>query len=140
MEKSIELNIKSDPELLSILRAAIAQFCRLSGFSNLLTSKIVLAVDEACANVIKHAYDGQTGQPIQVVCSSTDENIQIIIYDNGKPVNESDIKPRSLDDLRPGGLGVYLIKNVMDKVTYSYHCDTGNKLVMIKEMPVRETN
>lgn len=137
MLKTVELHISSDPLLLSVLRAVMNQVCQLAAFSQREISKIVLAVDEACSNVMRHAYKGQLGKPIQVTCTISANTLEIIMVDYGIPLEPQKIKSRDLNELRPGGLGVYLIKSVMDSVVYS-HEHGKNKLVMTKSLPKRK--
>jgi anti-sigma regulatory factor (Ser/Thr protein kinase) len=134
-EKMIELHLTSNPEMLRVLRASVQQMCCLAGFNKIDCSKITLAVDEACTNVIKHAYKGRGGQPIVVMCKIDADRLIITVQDYGEPANIDNIKPRPLDDIRPGGLGVYIIRSVMDEVQYSNMPDIGNRLVMSKLLP-----
>ena len=92
MEHKIELHITSDPQLLSILRATLAQVCKLGGFSSKETYKIILAVDEACANVIKHAYNGRRGQPIIATFTFDTRRMQIVLQDFGISTEEKNLK------------------------------------------------
>jgi anti-sigma regulatory factor (Ser/Thr protein kinase) len=133
--KTIELHLTSNPEMLRVLRAAIQQMCCLAGFAKVDCSKITLAVDEACTNVIKHAYKNHTGLPIVVTCKIGATHLEITVQDYGEPADIHNIKPRPLDEIRPGGLGVYIIRSVMDEVSYSNLPDIGNRLVMSKFLP-----
>jgi len=121
--------------MLRVLRAAMQQMCGLAGFAKLDCSKITLAVDEACSNVIRHAYMNRPGQPIIVTCRIGETHLEITVQDYGEPVDINRIKPRPLDEIRPGGLGVYIIRSVMDEVSYSNLPDIGNRLVMRKILP-----
>jgi len=107
----------------------------LAGFTSFDSSKIVLAVDEACSNVIRHAYKGQSGHPIIIQVTINHAKLEINIVDQGEQVDKNDIKPRPLDELRPGGLGVHLIRTVMDDVIYQNLAEVGNRLVLIKVLP-----
>lgn len=133
--QKVELHITSDPRYLRVVRAAVEQICQLAGYTRLDTSKIVLAVDEACSNVIRHAYNGDTGQPIVVSCDINSHDLIVEVVDYGDHVDVESIKPRPLDELRPGGLGVHLIKSVMDRVQYSNLETIGNRLLMQKARP-----
>jgi anti-sigma regulatory factor (Ser/Thr protein kinase) len=133
--KMIELHLTSNPELLRVLRAAVQQMCGLAGFAKLDCSKITLAVDEACTNVIKHAYHSRPGLPIVVTCAIQETTLEITVQDQGEPADIPNIKPRPLDEIRPGGLGVFIIRSVMDQVSYSNLPDIGNRLVMSKILP-----
>ena len=91
-----------------------------------LSRAIVRSVDEALANIIRHAYQGRPGKPIDVSCSrlwpSKDakepEGIEIVLEDCGPAVDLEKLKGRSLDEIRPGGLGLHFIKQSMDVVEF----------------------
>ncbi len=138
MPNTIKLHISSDPKYLRVLRAAIGQVCLLAGLSRRQSSKVVLAVDEACSNVIKHAYKNKSGQPIVVICSILPTKLEITILDHGEPADMKTIKSRRLDDIRPGGLGIHLIKSVMDEVSYVNGTEAGNRLILCKNLPERK--
>jgi anti-sigma regulatory factor (Ser/Thr protein kinase) len=133
----IELSITSDPEKLGAVRESAEQLAIAIGFSQDISSKIVLALDEALVNVIKHGYEGASGKPIDIVMSALEpggpEGIRIVIEDEGRQVDPSKIRGRDLDDVRPGGLGVFLMRSIMDHVEYSPRA-RGMVLVMIKHL------
>ncbi|MBN1542300.1 ATP-binding protein [candidate division KSB1 bacterium] len=135
MAQVFELQISSDPRLLRVVRATAEQICEIAGFSRLEASKIVLAVDEACSNVIRHAYCGREDQTILITFRIKTHKLQVELTDFGEHVDISKIKPRPLHELRPGGLGVHLITSVMDKVRYSNLEQSGNRMVMEKALP-----
>jgi len=138
MAKKIEVRITSDPQMLSVLRAAITQVCQLAGFTSMETSKIVLAVDEACSNIMRHSYKGKKNQPIIVTCKLKPTKLEIIMHDFGNSVDVKKIRSRKLNDLRPGGLGVHIMKSIMDRVIFKNGTDEGNFLIMQKALPKRQ--
>ncbi len=109
--------------------------CETMGFTQEEINNIMLAVDEACSNIIKHAYDGATNQPIHVTCNLHDNRLEVLLRDFGKKADIKEIKSRELNDVRPGGLGVHLIKSVMDVVSYDNSLEQGNQLQLIKFIP-----
>lgn len=133
--RCVRLGISSDPVFLRIVRAAMEEIADLAGFSRKEGAKIILAVDEACSNVIRHAYHNQPGKPIYITCRITPIKLEIIMVDLGEPANIESIKPRPLDELRPGGLGVHIIRTVMDEVHYENLARIGNRLIMAKFLP-----
>lgn len=139
MAKTIELHFTSDPPMLSVMRAAITKVCEIAEFDQRDTSKIVLALDEACSNIIRHAYGGKSGESITIVCRIKPSRLEFHLYDHGIPLNVADIRSRPLEELRPGGLGVYLMRNVMDQVKFEDGTDDGNHLFMYKLRPKRKT-
>ena len=97
--------------------------------------EVQAAVDEACTNIIKYAY-GEARGIITITCSTRDNNFMVSIKDKGKPFNPSSVP---LPDLKAdvnhrkiGGLGIYLMRNLMDDVTYDFDPKSGNTLVMKK--------
>ena len=138
MGQSIEIRIPSEPKLLKVTRAVIYQVCEIMGFSLEDCNNITLAVDEACSNIIKHAYGGSTGKPIDVTCSLFQDRLEILLRDFGKKADINAIKSRELDDVRPGGLGVHLIKSVMDIVKYDNQLDEGKQLQLVKFIQKKE--
>ena len=67
MAQTVEIRIPSDPAMLKIVRSSVAQACSLMGFKRGDRNNIVLAVDEACTNIIKHAYNNEPNKPIIIV-------------------------------------------------------------------------
>ncbi len=77
--------------------------------------ELVLAIAEAAQNIVKHAYNGQTTKDkMQIKISCKDNELEIGFYDKGKPVVPENIQHRKLDDIKPGGLGTFFIKEIMD--------------------------
>ena len=114
----LELRVPSAPRLLHIVRSVVGQLAALRGFSEEETQFIILAVDEACANVIRHAYKGRQDGEIVISCRERPDGIEFLLTDFGKPADASCWPKRSLDEVRPGGLGIPLIHAVMDHVEY----------------------
>ena len=97
--------------------------------------ELVLAIAEAAQNIVKHAYkDNQdTTDKMQIKISFKDNELEIGIFDKGKPVNEENIKHRKLDDVKPGGLGTYFIQQIMDEVVFKESTGWHNHLVLTKK-------
>ena len=95
---------------------------------------VVLALAEAAQNVVKHAYNGKpTGDTMRVEISFKDNQLIIEIYDKGKPVIPENIKPRKIDDIKPGGLGTFFIGKIMDEVIFkTSRNDWVNHLILTK--------
>lgn len=93
-----------------------------------------LALDEACANIINHSYGDRAGE-IEAVISAERGVCRIQLTDFGEPYDPTEVgqpvPPRTLDDVKPGGLGLHLIRSVMDEVRYTSG-RRGNHLVMVK--------
>mgnify|MGYP001285785402 CR=1 FL=1 len=88
--------------------------------NNDLKDELVLAIAEAAQNIVKHAYKGveQTSDHMQIRISLKDKQLEIGFYDKGKPVVDENIQHRKLDDIKPGGLGTYFIKQIMDDAVF----------------------
>ena len=95
---------------------------------------VVLAIAEAAQNIVKHAYSGQpTGDTMRVEITFKDNTLKIDLYDKGKPVIPQNIKPRKIDDVKPGGLGTFFIGQIMDEVIFKTSAsDWVNHLILTK--------
>jgi anti-sigma regulatory factor (Ser/Thr protein kinase) len=120
-EPLLRLQMFSQPRFLAAVRALIATVCDRLGFNSMQCGQISLAVDEALCNVITHGYNRREG-------------IKIVIEDLASQVDPDSIQPRDLDDIRPGGLGVHIIREVMDEVAYERRADRGMRLTMTKNL------
>ena len=87
---------------------------------NDLKEELVLAIAEAAQNIVKHAYKGveNTTDHMQIKISLKDKNLEIGFFDKGKPVVAENIQHRKLDDIKPGGLGTFFIKQIMDDAVF----------------------
>jgi serine/threonine-protein kinase RsbW len=98
-----------------------------------------VAVDEACTNVIQHAYSCKTDKPISVGCRLRNREFIVRIRDFGQPFAPDSIaRPRidtPLQERRLGGLGMQLIKKLMNRVKYRFDERRGNELTMMKRLP-----
>jgi len=96
---------------------------------------VVLAIAEAAQNIVKHAYSGEpTGDTMKVEISFKENQLKIDLYDKGKPAIPKNIKPRQIDDIKPGGLGTFFIGQIMDEVIFktSASHDWVNHLILTK--------
>ena len=82
--------------------------------------ELVLAIAEAAQNIVKHAYKGveETTDTMQIKISLKDGDLEIGFFDKGKPVVPENIQHRKLDDIKPGGLGTFFIKQIMDVAVF----------------------
>lgn len=145
----LSMRIASSPAQLCIVRAALERECELIGFDEETIGQIVLSIDEALTNVIRHAYDGEEGHPIEVelipLTGFDRRGLRVRIRDYGHAVEPSSIAgsvqraARVTDapegELRPGGLGVHIMRQCMDEVTYAPARDGGTLLTMTKRLP-----
>jgi len=137
-EPHMRLEMKSQARLLAAARAMILQFSQRLGFPENIAGQISLAVDEALCNVINHGYERREDGHIALNLWSLDDadspGLRIVVEDRAKQVDPATIKPRNLDDIRPGGLGVHIIRQVMDHVQYEHREGGGMRLTMSKRL------
>src|SRR5690606_16182852 len=120
-----------------LVLATVSRF----GFNELTCSQIALAVDEALANVICHGYARAPGGMIWLSIWPLDEDgegrvggVRITIEDEARQVDPEQIKGRDLEEIRPGGLGVHIIREVMDVAEYTKRDGKGMRLVLEKRL------
>src|SRR5262245_23247121 len=111
------LTFSSDAEHLAHVRTATRSFLTDCGFEECAAEAMVLAIDEACTNIIRHAY-GLACKPVRMKMEALRDRVRFTLRDYGKSCSPSQIQSRNLDDVRPGGVGVHIIKEVFDEVTY----------------------
>ncbi len=137
----VRVQILSQPRYLSGTRELIAATARRLGFDETACSQIALAVDEALCNIIRHGYDKAEDQhiwisiwPLNEPPDAEPEGIRIVIEDNAKHIDPEAIKGRDIEDIKPGGLGVYIIRNVMDEVVFQQRPEGGMRLILSKQV------
>jgi anti-sigma regulatory factor (Ser/Thr protein kinase) len=138
-EPDMRLEMLSQPRLLAPARAMVSNFAQRMGFDEAHCGQISLAVDEALCNVINHGYQKRADGRIWINLWGGDEeapSLTIIIEDLARQIDPETIRSRDLDDIRPGGLGVYIIREIMDEVRYEKREGGGMQLTMHKRMPV----
>lgn len=97
---------------------------------------VQVAVDEACSNIIEHAYGGEGRGDVECTCRVNEDGLTVILRDLGQPfdptgVPEPDLEA-SLEDRNTGGLGLYFVRKLMDEVRFEFRPDVGNVLTMVK--------
>jgi anti-sigma regulatory factor (Ser/Thr protein kinase) len=137
----IQLRIYSAAHL-PVVRAAVDKVCRQAGFDDETSGAVVLSVDEALTNVIRHAYKGASGRPIdleiELLAGDARHGVAIRLRDYGQWVDPSTIKSRDLEDVRPGGLGVHIMKECMDSVSFEPADGGGTLLTMVKMLKAEQ--
>lgn len=138
----LRLELPSNPEILCVVRSAVMRLAEELGFPGEQCRSLTRAVDEALANIIRHAYDGRTGQPIELLCQRLKEPggevqreaLEIVLVDHGAAADRDKLCGRSLDDVRPGGLGLHFIKESVDIMEYTSEAHE-NRLRLVKYLP-----
>jgi serine/threonine-protein kinase RsbW len=123
-------------ESLVKIRKFVAKAARLAGLDRDAIYAVKLAVDEACTNIIEHAYGGEGRGEIQCSWDASDDGLRIVLRDRGKPFDPSKIPEPNynvpLEELKPRGAGLFLIRNLMDEVQFDFESEESNVLTMIK--------
>lgn len=138
-DPQLNLEMRSQPILLCAARSMVGNLASRVGFNEADCSQISLAVDEALCNVINHGYKRRPDGVIWLKVWAQEEpegELHIVIEDQAEQVDPEKIRPRDLEEIRPGGLGVYIIREVMDDVRYEKRDspDGGMRLVMRKKV------
>ena len=128
----MKISIKSNPKELRRVRLEIEIYCK-TNFTNIETSKVIIAVDEALQNVMRHAYDMKPDKLIDIFFKKIElNNLEVKIRDYGKQSPLENIKSRDLKELRPGGLGVYFIEQCSKSSEYKHLLDgIGTELTLV---------
>lgn len=130
----LSVQMLSRTTLLAPLRSMIVSVAEHAGFDEVNCGHIALAVDEALANVIRHGYGGRDDCRVWVHLWHTHDpsGIRIVIEDLARQIDPENIRGRDLDDVRPGGLGVHLIRTVMDTAHFEKRREGGMRLTLEK--------
>jgi anti-sigma regulatory factor (Ser/Thr protein kinase) len=131
----MKLVINTDPRLLHIVRSVIRYFAQQTGFPETDVDCLAMAINEAASNVIRHAYDNRRDGRLSLEIVSYPDRIEFVLEDEGHKVQPETVRPRSLDDVRPGGLGTYFIRCFVDESSYDSTFAGGNRLRMVKYLP-----
>ncbi|MGB0669876.1 MAG: ATP-binding SpoIIE family protein phosphatase [Rhodospirillales bacterium] len=134
-ERIAYLEVPARPDRLKIIRSVVQGAGRAAGADDDEIQDITLAVDEACQNIIRHAYGGPCDEPIEIELRQADDRLIIRLHDQAPPIDVTKVKPRDIEDIRPGGLGTHLIREVMDEVDFlSPPPQGGNLLRLVKRI------
>lgn len=131
------LSVEASTEHLAEVRDFVASHAENIGLNQKMISEIRLAVDEAYTNIIKHAYGNNSAETVDIEIGSDDDQLWITLIDSGKSFDpesyrEPDLMKR-IKEKKRGGMGVYLIRKVMDQVQYNRK-GKSNEIRMIKNI------
>jgi serine/threonine-protein kinase RsbW len=129
------LIIQSRLEATTEARQWIGQVAQQAGFDADTVFNIELAVGEALANVVRHAYQGETEHKIHLTLSIDDEKLYLTIRDFGQKFEPDTYKPPDLDSPTEGGYGIFLMYELMDEVSYDTSLPDGTRLKLVKYRP-----
>ena len=131
--KPVYFTILSDPQNLGKVREQVSRVVREAGFDEEWNGRIVLAVDEAVTNIIRHTYQRAADKEIQITLSHDKDALRISLRDFGPKPDIKKISSRDLKDVRPGGLGCHFIREIMDEVIYDVTVhEIGTELKLVK--------
>ena len=136
--KKISRTFPSRTEQLLEVRQFVSEAAREFGFDDEEVANIALAVDEACTNIIKHAYQYARDKEIQITVNRAHDVFEVRITDEGRPFDPAHLRTPNLQDhlthYRKGGLGVYLMRRLMDAVEYNIKPGSRNEVRMVKNL------
>jgi anti-sigma regulatory factor (Ser/Thr protein kinase) len=123
-------------EYLDEIREFVGAIARAGGFTDKDVYNIQLATDEAASNIIEHAYEKISNGVLELSCGVRDDLITIVLIDHGESFDPSEIPlpdlKADLSNRRIGGLGIFLMRKLMDDVSYEVTTGKGNILTMTK--------
>ena len=138
LEQSFTLDVPSSTENLAIIRDFVSRIAAQAGLTDSEVANLELAVDEACANVIEHAYGHDRTKQVVVKAAFDGDALRINVTDTGQGFDPSAIEEPELRELvekrRSGGLGLRLIRSLMDEVHYDMEPGKRNELRMVKRL------
>jgi serine/threonine-protein kinase RsbW len=115
----LDVKVASDPVHLASVRKSVEALAASAGFSEKDVGEIGLCLNEAMANIIRHAYSGRTDRPIQLSAVATAEALTIELRDWGNGIDPSRLPHRPYNPLEPGGVGLICLDQWMDEVSYA---------------------
>ena len=136
------LALYSNPGLLSVVRGAVERLTETMGFPAVQCRSITRAVDEAVTNIVRHSYGNRLDQPIAMYFrraqrrdrGEIENGLEILVCDRGLAIDTNKLRGRPLEEVRPGGLGLHLIRQAMDTVEFTRKGPT-NQLRLVKYLP-----
>lgn len=128
--------VESSTANLVVVRKFVAEAAIRSGIDEDTTNRIILAVDEACTNIIRHAYKNKSTEPIEISIIQNKNRFEVLITDYGKPFNPNSVKEpdikTNLKNYKKGGLGMFLMRSLVNEVEYRREKDGKNVVRLIK--------
>lgn len=134
LERRFTLHVPSSTANLAMVREFVTHIGSQAGLDTARIGKLELAVDEACANVIEHAYDHDAEQEVIIRATFDAETLRIDVEDTGRGFDPASVPQEQLDEMiakrRTGGLGMRIMQKVMDRVWYEIEPGQKNELHM----------
>ena len=135
MNRDLHLTVRSDPKLLGSIRSLVRSWVDSWDVDAKTADEVVLAIDEACTNAIRHAYEGRCDGSVELTLHAAEEHLEFQVSDKGvscpaECTERRPLHPPDVDDLEPGGLGIQLIHKVFDEVDFCPGESGGNCVTM----------
>jgi serine/threonine-protein kinase RsbW len=131
-----ELTVSGHFKNLAHIGDFISQTAAQAGLDERASYAVQMAVDEACANIIEHAYGGEGQGSIRLICGMRPDGLEITIYDQGQPFDPTRLPTLNtlapLEQRQAGGMGVFFIHKLMDRVEFKFGTPQGNQLILFK--------
>jgi anti-sigma regulatory factor (Ser/Thr protein kinase) len=124
--------LKARAQALQAMRRWLEAQLNRYGLTSTLREQLVLAVNEACMNIIQHAYDGSGDGDIRLRLALYSDRLIIELEDDAPCIDPAGVKPRALEELRPGGLGVHFMREIVDEMAFLPCAERGNRLRLVK--------
>jgi serine/threonine-protein kinase RsbW len=130
----VSQTFSSDLGQLAALRGLVRRACEQAwgGAGAEALDDLELAVQEAATNIIRHAYLGKGGQPVEVVVEAGPDAVCVVLAHRGASFDPARVPPPSFDGSRAGGFGVYIIQRLVDEVVYSHDADGRCTIRLVK--------
>lgn len=131
--KKQKLEFTSHTANLALMRKYVRKFLDSYSFSERERFLMVMGVDEACTNIIRYAYELRDDELIALSMEGLQTCVRVRLRDYGKQAPRRRLKARTRDGIKPGGLGLHLIRDAFDKVDYIFK-PRGTELVLTKNL------
>ncbi len=135
MNTACKIIFSSDASYMAEVRDCVRAFLKDSAFPEEEAAKIVMAIDEACTNIIRHAYVG-LAKPIRLEMKWLRDRTRFVLRDYGRSFQPPTFETKDINPTMPGGLGVFIIGKVFDRVDYAPQA-RGTRLTLEKRLPAR---
>jgi anti-sigma regulatory factor (Ser/Thr protein kinase) len=130
---SLRLKFAADTSQLAAMREAVRDYLLEGNVPEMEAELMVLALDEACTNIIRYAYGGCSRRLIRLSIDGLPRHVRCVLRDYGASCDPAKIRSRDLADFRPGGLGVRIMHNAFDQVLFEPQ-PRGTRLTLVKTL------
>lgn len=114
----------------------VTRYAKQAGLDDRQVYAVQLAVDEAATNIIEHGYCSSGEGDVTITCQPEADGLRVVLHDHAPPFDPDEIPlpntSASLEELKPRGIGVFLIRKMMDEVNYAFDAEEGNRLTLFK--------